>query len=112
MSTDPLRHAEQQMLMHRPWDAAEPESLWEITGSYPGGNDTFEQCLAITLPRHITGSDRPLFVFIGALAGTNRPIDPAWITHAAPLLLVHRDEPTEPYWEDDREWMTQGGAAA
>lgn len=29
-----LRHAEQQMLMARPWHAAEPESIWEITGEY------------------------------------------------------------------------------
>lgn len=92
------------MTMSRPWESAEPESLWEITGAYPGVRGTFTACLAITLPQHVTGSQRPLFVFIGALA-ENEPVIPAWITHARPLLLVHRDKPGEPYWEEDREWM-------
>lgn len=105
MSTEALQHAENEMVMRRPWEVADPESLWEITGSYPAGEGTFEGCLAITLPEYVTGTERPLFVFVGALADLNRPVDPAWITHAVPLLLVHRDEPNTPYWEDDRPWM-------
>lgn len=111
MNTEPLQHAENQMLMRRPWEVADPESLWEITGRYPGGEGSFEDCLAITLPRHVTGQERPLFVFVGALGGIgavaalNRPVDPAWVTHAVPLLLVHRDDPNTPYWESDRPWM-------
>lgn len=104
-SNDALRDVQQQMLMSRPWEAAEPESLWEITGEYPGGEGSFTECLAITLPQHVTGSERPLFVFVGALAEMHKPVDPSWITHARPLLLVHRDDPTTPYWEEDREWF-------
>lgn len=105
MTTDQLQFAEQQMLMRRPWEAAEPESIWSITGSYPGGTHTFRDCLAITLPEHVTGSERPLFVFIGALAQTNEPVDPRWITHAEPLLLVHRDEPNLAYWREDQDLL-------
>ncbi|GAA0897872.1 hypothetical protein [Pseudonocardia zijingensis] len=107
-----LKHVEQQMLMARPWEAAEPESLWEITGEYPGGKHSFTECLAITLPEHVTGSERPLFVFVGALATTNEPVDPAWITHARPLLLVHRDEPSTAYWVDDQHWITGAAVTA
>src|SRR5438445_11075270 len=88
----------------RPWELAEPMSLWEITGAYPGGKHTFTACLAITLPTFVTASDRPLFAFVGILA-SNAPVDPACITHARPLLLVHRGEPSEPYWEEHRVWM-------
>ena len=91
--------------MARPWDAAEPESLWEITGAYPNSEDTFAQCLAITLPQHVTGTEKPLFVFVGALSLEGKPVDPSWITYARPLLLVHRDEPAEPYWEQDRIYL-------
>jgi hypothetical protein len=100
-----LRHAEAQMLMVRPWEAAEENSIWEITGEYPNGQGTFTECLAATLPQHVTGADRPVFVFIGALAMVNEPISPAWITRAVPLLLVQRDEPGTAYWADDQGWL-------
>lgn len=102
--SDELRHAQQQVLMRRPWDVAEPQSFWSITGGYPGKNHTFTDCLAMALPQNVTGTVRPLFVFVGALA-TDPPVDPAWITHATPLLLVHRDDPGTPYWEEDRVWL-------
>jgi hypothetical protein len=101
-----LREIEQQMAMARPWDHAEGESVWEITGQYPDGG-SFVKCLAFTLPGYMTGTDEPLFVFIGLLADLNRAVPPSWITHAEPLLLVHRDDPTEPYWEQDRVWMRE-----
>jgi hypothetical protein len=102
-----LRHAEQQMLAARPWDAAEPESLWSITGEYPYGKGRFRDCLAMTLPAYVTGSTRPVFMFCsGALLLTNRePIDPALITHAVPLLIVHRDQPARAYWDDDQDLL-------
>jgi hypothetical protein len=96
-----LKHAEQQMLMARPWDAAEPQSLWSITGRYPTGGG-FEHCMAMTLPEYVTGSRKPLFVMLPPLS---EQVDPAWITHATPLLIVHRDDPTTPYWEEDRVWL-------
>lgn len=97
-----LRQAEQQMLAARPWDAAEPQSLWSITGQYPGGRGTFTGCLAITLPEFVTGSDKPLFAFLPPLDGC---ADPAWITAAEPLLIVHRDEPDRAYWADDQDLL-------
>lgn len=102
-----LRQAEQQMLTARPWDAAEPESLWAITGQRPDGSE-FIDCLAITLPEYVTGMHRPVFMFCaGGLLVTDRdPIDPAWITRATPLLIVHRDDPSLPYWEEDRVWIS------
>ncbi|GAA1983394.1 hypothetical protein [Amycolatopsis minnesotensis] len=104
-----LKHERNQMLMVRPWEAAECETYWSITGAYPGGEGkpkhTFTDCVAMTLPCEATGSDRPVFVFVGALALINEPIDPAWITHAIPLLLVHRDEPDQAYYQDDQVWI-------
>lgn len=110
-ATDAIRHAEQQMLMSRPWDAAEPESLWEITGEYPGEKHTFIDCLAYVLPANVSGDDGPVFVFVGALALTgSKPVIPAWITHARPLLIVHRDEPTTAYYQEDQEWIKMAEA--
>ena len=94
-----LKHAEQQMLAARPWEAAEAESLWSITGIYPNGKGTFTDCLAITLPEYVTGTDKPLFAFLPPMDGH---ADPAWITRATPLLIVHADEPGRAYWEQDQ----------
>lgn len=91
--------------MARPWEHAEPESLWEITGTYPKNRGSFTDCLAITLPEYVTGSDKPLFVFIGDLADPTSPVDPAWITRAVPLLIVHRDDPDTAYWREDQVWL-------
>jgi hypothetical protein len=112
MTSDTLRHAEQQMLMARPWDAAEPESLWEITGEYPGEKHAFLDCLAYVLPADVTGDDGPVFVFVGALAlAGSKPVFPAWITHARPLLIVHRDEPYVAYYQEDQEWIDTAEAS-
>lgn len=100
-----LRHAQQQMLMSRPWDTAEPDSIWEITGEYPATKHSFTGCLAVVLPGYVHDSDRPLFEFVGALAAVNRPVDAAWITHAVPLLLVHRTDPGTTYWQGDAVWL-------
>lgn len=96
--------------MARPWDTAEDDSLWSITGAYPGGKHTFTSCVATVISSYIHGSDEPLFVFVGALAQINEPIAPAWITRAEPLLLVHRDEPGTAYWQEDQVWLSGGGA--
>jgi hypothetical protein len=102
MSADAaLRQAEQQLLAVRPWDAAEQESLWSITGRYPTGG-TFTDCLALTLPGYVTGSDKPLFAMLPPLQDH---VDPAWITRATPLLIVHRDKPNVTYWEQDQDLL-------
>lgn len=103
-----LKNAEQQMLAARPWDAAEEWSIWSISGEYPGGRGAFSECLAVVLPHFTTGSDRPLFRFIGPL---DECVEPAWITRATPLLLVHRDDPGVPYWERDSVWVERGAAS-
>jgi hypothetical protein len=103
--TDELLHVSQQMLMKRPWDAAEPESVWSITGIYPKGGGTFTDCIAFVLSPNVTGVDERLFAFVGELGLVDKPVLSSWITHARPLLLVHRDEPTEPHYEHDRAWM-------
>ncbi len=102
-----LREVEHQMMMARPWDAAEPESLWVITGASLDGKYSFTDCLAITLPVCVTGSDSPLFVFVGAMADDTKPVVPAWITHAKPLLIVHRDDPGTAYWMEDQVWIEE-----
>lgn len=102
---DAIKHAEQQMLMHRPWHATADSSIWEITGEYPGKKHSFTECLAMVAPFHVTGTDRPLFVLIGPAIGNPPPIDPDWISHATPLLLVHRDEPGTAYYADEQSWI-------
>lgn len=99
-----LRQVEQQLLAARPWDAAEHESLWVITGRQPNGGGRFTDCLAMTAPHFMTGSDTPIFYFIAPSLG-NEAIDPAWITSATPLLLVYRDEPTTAYWAEDQDLL-------
>lgn len=113
--SDPLQHAENQMLMQRPWDAAGPDEIWVVTGAYPkdhpSGSTGFSDVLVMTLPMFITGTERPAFLYIHpglTLAGSRLPdtiIDPAWITHGQPLLLVHRDNPTVAYWATDQAWI-------
>jgi hypothetical protein len=105
-----LKHAEQQMLAARPWERTEPESIWEVTGMYPSGGG-FTCCLAMTQPEHMSGQYgpdyRPMFFLIGpALSDqSSKPILPAWIHHARPLVLVHRDEPTRAYYETDQDLL-------
>jgi hypothetical protein len=103
-----LRDAERQMLMARPWHAAEENSIWEVTGEYRLDRGRFTACLAMVLPGFATGG-HVLFKFIGALTTGDGfdVVGPEQITHAVPLLLMHRDEPGVPYWEDDRVWMTE-----
>lgn len=109
---DDLKHAEQQMLAKRPWERAEPESIWEITGVYPGGKGTFTQCLAMTAASFMTGQHgadyRPVFFMIAPSlqsTGMSEPIVPSQIHHARPLILVYRDEPTLAYYEDDQDLL-------
>jgi hypothetical protein len=96
-----LLHAEAQMIMARPWDKAESESIWEINGVFPKKSGSFENCLAIALPHYATGGE-VLFKMIGAL---NDLISPSWITSAKLLVLVHADDPTTAYYADDQEYI-------
>lgn len=111
---DELKRHEQEMLVRRPWERAEPESIWEISGVYPGGKGSFTQCLAMTAPEFMTGQCgpdyRPVFFLIGPAVqsiGAPEPIVPAQIHHARPLLLVHRDEPTRAYYETDQDLLRE-----
>lgn len=104
---DPVREIEHRMAMARPWDRAEASSIWEITGAYPAPiKHTFARCLAMVLEPEVHESSEPLFVFIGSLSLINKPVFAAWITAAKPLLLVHRGNPSEPYHEHDRGWVS------
>lgn len=99
-----IRDVERQMLMARPWDAAEEWSQWEITGTYGSSMGTFTECLAVVLPRHVHGTDRTLFAFVGPMA-SDPPVDASRVTRAVPLLLVLRDRPGTTYWADEQVWL-------
>lgn len=96
-----LLHAEAQMLMSRPWDAAESESIWEISGLYPKKGGSFKTCLAIAMPHYATGGE-VLFKMIGAMDDL---ISPAWITRARLLILVHANAPETAYYTADQEYL-------
>lgn len=95
---DPLVHARQQMLMARPWHAAAPGSLWDITGAYPAGTGEFRRCLAVAVeaPVDESGASPLLFLLVPDVTGRNA-VAPEWITSAVPLLLVHAEDPARPY---------------
>lgn len=87
--------------MTKPWLDAEPESIWEISGSTPGG-DTFTACLAMVAPFTMTAGVR-LFILIGPALHGSPPIAPDRIAHARRLVLVHADEPRTAYFEDEQD---------
>lgn len=101
MAENELAQARAQMLMARPWDAAESESIWSISGEYPKGRGSFTDCLAIALPHYATGGE-VVFKMIGALDDL---ISPAWITLASLLILVYADDPSSAYYEQDGEYL-------
>jgi hypothetical protein len=96
-----LQHVEAQMIMARPWDAAEEESIWDISGSYPNGKGVFTNCLAVALPHYATDG-HIVFKMIGALDDL---ISPAWITRATLLILVRADSPRHAYYEADQDYL-------
>lgn len=96
-----MGHLEAQLLMARPWDAAESESIWTISGEYPQGRGTFIDCLATALPHYATGGE-VLFKMIGALDDL---ISPAWITRGELLVLVYANDPSSPYYEQDADYL-------
>jgi len=108
-----MRSVEQQMLMQRPWHAAESDSLWEITGVYPDGQGTFTACLALVLPAYVTDG-AVLFQLLGPVSLLSAPtfgvhvVRADQITSARPLILVHRDEPGTAYYERDQVWLRTG----
>lgn len=86
-----------------PWLYAAEESIWEITGTYPGGG-TFESCLASVLPAYVTGGP-VVFVFMGAsgfVAPWNTPVTPDRISSAHELILVQANNPREAYYLRDQ----------
>ncbi|MGI4894309.1 MAG: hypothetical protein ACRYF3_04245 [Janthinobacterium lividum] len=104
---DDTKAIEQQMLMQRPWDVAEPQSWWDVTGFYPTGLGRFTNCLAYVVTGHVDlgGHLHPVFALVGGLAG--QYVEAAWITHALPLMLVYRDEPHTAYYEDDQDLIAR-----
>lgn len=84
-----------------PWLTAEPDSIWEVTGTYGGGQGTFTRCLARVLPETITGSDQPFFEIL--IYGKSEVVPAAAITRATELLLVYADNPSEAYYLADQD---------
>lgn len=103
-----LKQLEQEMIARRPWTAAEPESIWNVSGHYPADRGTFMECLAVALPHHVTGGP-VLFKMIGALDDL---IDPDWITHGRELILVEVSDPTQAYYGADQHIIDQAKADA
>ncbi|WP_068059278.1 hypothetical protein [Nocardia xishanensis] len=92
-----------QTLMRKPWLAAEPQSIWDITGDYPYGG-TFTNCLALVLPLHVTDGHL-LFELLPPAAGFSSHISPDWITSARRLILVDAQNPTEAYFADEQDFL-------
>lgn len=88
--------------LDRPWDTAESESIWCISGIYPEGSGTFESCLAMVVPFYMTGTDEPLFMMISPAIQDGKSIAPKWITKAEPLLLIHKESPLTAFYQDDQ----------
>ena len=86
-ATGAERQYEQERLARRPWLDPDDLSLWEITGTYPGGHGTFTRCLAMAIPRWVTGGG-PLLKMVPLIDET---VDPEWVTSAKRLLIVHED---------------------
>lgn len=86
-----------ELAVRMPWLAAEPESIWAITGTYRDGQGTFTDCLAMVLPEWMTEGHR-LFQLIHPVAvnidptDPNRLIAPDQISRARRLLLVYADD--------------------
>lgn len=88
--------------LDRPWDTAESESIWNISGIYPEVGSTFTNCLAIVAPFYMTGTDEPLFMMISPAIQDGKPIAPKWITNAEPLVLIHKETPLVAFYQDDQ----------
>lgn len=104
--TDPLREIEHRMATARPWDLAEDGSIWEITGQSPDGKHTFDQVLAMAVVEPHASGEEPDRAF--GFIPDGQFIPPSLIRSARPLLLVWRDDPTQPYEERDRVWLIGG----
>lgn len=93
---DDMTQARQQMLMTRPWHAAEYGSIWEVTGVYPGGKGGFTCCLATVV---WVEDGEPLFRFIHHLGRDDQwsVAGPDQISSARRLRLVWDDEPGREY---------------
>ena len=101
MTTDPAI----ELNMRMPWLTAESESIWEITGTYPGGG-SFIDCLAQVAPHYVTGGP-VLFRMLGGLMG-DQPVSPDRITRARELILVDAKNPSEAYWDRDQRVIDHG----
>jgi hypothetical protein len=98
--TDPMLALTLDLRATKPWHFAEPDSIWEITGTYPNGRDTFTSCLARVLPSTVTGTDAPLFELL--VYGERSTVCASDITAARELLLVHASEPLTTYYVRDQ----------
>jgi hypothetical protein len=98
---DVLAETVARTLTAAPWLDPEDFSVWSASGTYPNGRGTFTSCLIVSVPRFATGGG-PLFRMFPPLDDL---IDPSWITRAERLVLVHADDPTTAYYEDDQVFV-------
>lgn len=94
--------SEELQPLDRPWDTAESESIWCISGIYPEVGSTFTSCLAMVAPFYMTGTEEPLFIMISPAIQDGKPIAPKWITKAEPLILIHKESPLTAFYKDDQ----------
>lgn len=103
-----------ELATRMPWLVAEPESIWEITGTYRTGKGSFEECLAMVLPYEMTGGHRLFTLIHPGVASTDpedfdRLIAPDQISRARRLVLVHAGEPRTAYYSDEQDLVDRGG---
>lgn len=87
----------------KPWHFAEGDSIWVVTGIYPGGNglDSFTDCIARVVPGFVTGTDAPLFEVM-VYGDEKRYVTAVDISAAFELLLVKASDPLAAYYECDQ----------
>lgn len=91
----------------KPWHFAEQESIWEVSGTYPGGNglDSFTQCIARVLPMGVSGTSTPLFEVL--VYGDPKVVAPTDITFGQELLLVKCSDPLTAYYAVDQIYIDE-----
>jgi len=98
--TDELLELQLELRRAKPWHFADAGSIWEITGTYMNGQDTFTRCLAQVLPGSVTGTDAPIFELL--VYGERDAVSAVNITAARELLLVKASDPLAAYYESDQ----------
>lgn len=92
------------LIRRAPWTNAQPGSMWEATGTYPGSRDRFQDCLITCVPPIITGTDTPIFTVL-VHGDEGRLVPASSITTARELILVSADDPTRAYYLRDQDLL-------